>query len=250
MLGGVDRDLGAGVATADDEHVEAGEVVTATVVVRHHHPAGELPDAGQLDLARRVVEAGGDDGVGGGEHRAVVEGERPGQPVGGTVDPRHRGAQPHVEPVMSGVELEVAHHVVTCDPPAHLLGDRQARQARELTRGMQPEPVVVPAPRAADAGLPLEHDGVQAALPHRGRDREPGRAGADDVGVDGDRRRGDLRTDDRGTDDRSADDRGSGRTGLGHRPNLPTRTRCGPRASIGGPIAQFAAWFDARCAAW
>ena len=130
VLDQVDGQLGAGVARADDEDVLAGVGRPVAVV-----PASTTsPDslAGQASPARGVwlkpvaTTAYGAVSVVPSASVSVHDALRAGRRG------RPRWPEAHVEPVVGGIQLEVAHDVVAGDPAAHLLRDREARKAGEF----------------------------------------------------------------------------------------------------------------------
>ena len=54
------------------------------------------------------------------------------------------------------------------------------REPGKLADGMEMQAIVAPCPRAADRGVLLEHDGLDAAPGQRARGRQAGRTAADD----------------------------------------------------------------------
>ena len=189
VLGQVGGDLHAGVAGSDDEHVTPGVRAAVAVVAGHHDLAGEVGQAGPVRLDRGVVVAGGHHDVVGGDVAAVVQAHRPAGvgPAGACVAPldgRDPGPQAQLEPVVGGVRLEVADHVVPRHPATCAAGDRVARQARPAAGGVQVEAVVVAAPRAADLWRAVDDHRVDPVRLECGSNREAPGSGSDDDNLD------------------------------------------------------------------
>jgi hypothetical protein len=142
-----------------------------------------------------VVVAGGDDdvrranlpgaGTAAGGGGSFPRAQHPAVTVRVAVDPVDVRVEPDLEPVMLGVGLEVADHVVARDPLAVTAGDAEAGQVRQPADRVQVQPVVVAAPGRREGVRAVDDDRLDAgALQHRGGGEAAG-TGADDDGVVG-----------------------------------------------------------------
>ena len=93
---------------------------------------------------------------------------------------RHVGAEVRLDAVVSGVELEVLHHLLAARVARPVPWHRQAGQRRRRLRRVQVQPIVVMAPRRGDGRLTLEHLVVDAGVLEAGRRSEPRRRRPDD----------------------------------------------------------------------
>ena len=133
--------------------------------------AAEAVAAGPLRHERRVLVAGRDDHVLGGE----VAGRRAHDPAGAVgVDALDARAQAHVEGVVARVVLEVGHDLVAGREDARAGRVGAARELREPAARVQAQPVVAPAPRGAD-GVGRARAPAPARLCAAARPRRPAR---------------------------------------------------------------------------
>jgi hypothetical protein len=169
----VDRDLGAGVAGADDQHPPAAVGLAVPVRRRVDELAGERPgplrEVRHVAVARRHDDARRADALSGDAYRPFVT---------VPVDPRDGRARADVEVVPGRVGAQVVDHGVSRGPLPGRARDAVPGQPREPTHRMEMEAVVARRPGGADLET-LQHRDVGAGPSQRHRARETGRPGAD-----------------------------------------------------------------------
>lgn len=176
-LGQVGSDLGAGVADARDQHVPAPVRGGVAVGRRVHQRTGEGPRAWPVGHDRDAVEAGRQHDVPG-RHVDPSTGD----PVaaGGGKHGVNLDAEAHLDAVVGGVSLQVAHEVVAGDPAAVGARQPQPRQMRLDARRVQVQAVVPLGPGLADVLAAVQHQGADAVAQQARCRGQAGRAGPDD----------------------------------------------------------------------
>ena len=192
LRGDLGHDLNSRRAEPDQTDALAGQVHAVPRPIRGVVLlAGEGVDAGDVRVDGLRQRPHATDQVLGHQGCAALGLNRPGVGVLVVARGLHPGVQPDVtaqiEPV--GDEVEVGKHFWSCRIPlgprpllTHLLGEREGVVA-VFAVGPHTR-IAVGQPRASDAVLGVEDEGVQADLTKVVQDREAGEAGPDHDGVD------------------------------------------------------------------